>query len=100
MAISLSTTVVAAAGQVACDLDEEVAVLNLATGAYYKLDEVGASIWTRLAEPVTVAGLRDALLEVYDVDAEECERDLVALLDQLHAAGLIEVGDPGSEPAL
>jgi hypothetical protein len=90
MTISSSTLVVAAAGQVACSLGEEVAILNLATGAYVELDEVGAAIWTRLAEPVTVAGLRDALLDVYDVDAGQCERDLVDLLEKLHAEGLVE----------
>jgi hypothetical protein len=90
MAISSSTLVVAASGQVACSLGEEVAILNLETGAYFKLDEVGAAIWKLLAEPVTVAGIRDRLLDLYDVDAGQCERDLAALLEELHAEGLVE----------
>jgi hypothetical protein len=99
MAISSSTVVAAAGGQVACSLGDEVAVLNLATGAYYTLDEVGAAIWARLAGPISVSALRDALLGIYDVDAGQCERDLVALLEQLHAAGLVEIGGAGEEPA-
>jgi hypothetical protein len=99
MAISFSTLVVAASGQVACNLGEDVAILNLATGTYYRLDEVGAAIWRRLVEPVTVADLRDALLDMYDVDAGRCERDLVALLEKLRAEGLVELRAGDDPPA-
>lgn len=99
MVISSSTVVVAASGQVACALGEEVAILNLATGAYFTLDEVGAAIWNLLTEPVTVAGLRDTLLGVYDVDAAQCERDVVGLLEKLVVEGLVEArSDDGAPP--
>jgi hypothetical protein len=86
-----STIVVAAKNQVACELGDEAAILNLTTGVYYGLDPVGARIWKMLGGPTTVADIRDALLRTYDVEAEQCERDLAAILEKLAAEGLVEL---------
>ena len=91
--ITGSSTVVATPEQVSCDLEGEVAILNLSSGVYYGLDPVGARIWTLLREPTTVRAVRDALAAEYDVDPDRCERDLVALLEDLVTAGLVEVRD-------
>lgn len=91
MTILPSTIVVAAKNQVACELGDEAAILNVTTGVYYGLDPVGATIWKMLGEPTTVADIRDALLRTYDVDAGRCERDLVALLEKLDVEGLVEL---------
>ena len=40
-----NTTVVAIADQASVDLDDEAAILNLKTGVYFGLNEVGAWIW-------------------------------------------------------
>ena len=77
--------------QVSCPLRDEAAILNLTTGVYYGLDPVGARIWKMLGGPTTVADIRDALLRTYDVDAEQCERDLAAILEKLEAEGLVEL---------
>jgi hypothetical protein len=77
---------------VACDLEDEVVVLSLADGTYYGLDPVGARVWSLLQAPQTVAAIRDVLLEEYSgVDADQCTRDLVALLEQLVEWNLAEV---------
>jgi len=94
--VSGQSTVVAAKDQVSCDLAGEAAILNLESGAYYGLDAVGARVWHLLQEPRTVQDIRETLLMEYEVEADRCERDLLALLQDLAAAGLIEVRD---EPA-
>lgn len=68
-------------------------MLNLTSGIYYGLDAVGARIWNLIQEPRTVNEIRDVLLREYDVETERCERDLLAILQNLAAAGLIEVRD-------
>ena len=83
--------VVAAKGQVSCDLAGDAVILNLKTGVYYGLDAVGALVWKLIQAPMTVADIRDGLLKEYDVDAGRCEGDLLALLQELAAAELIEV---------
>ena len=57
--------------------------LELKSGTYFGLDEVGATIWNLIAQPRRVIEIRDALLSEYDVDAERCGRELIELLDTL-----------------
>ncbi len=91
--IDLNSVVIAAADQVSCDLQGEAAILNLKTGVYYGLDDVGASVWRMLDGPRRVDELIDALLGEYEVDREECQRDVIALLGELAVRGLIEIRD-------
>ena len=73
--VTLETLVQASPDQVSCDLEGEAAILNLKTGVYYGLDPVGAVVWKLIEQPRTVASVRDAMLETYEVDAARCERN-------------------------
>jgi hypothetical protein len=83
--------VVAAKEQVSSDLAGEAVILDVKSGMYYGLNEVGASIWNLIQEPKTVSEIRDAIVAEYEIEPEVCDRDLKALLQQLEASGLIEV---------
>ncbi len=89
--LSLDTTIARSQDQASADLGSEVAILNLQDGVYYGLNAVGARIWELLEDPRTVRDVRDALLGEYDVTIERCERDLLALLEQLAEKGLVNV---------
>ena len=91
--ISMNSSVVATSEQASSDLKGEAVILSLKSGAYYGLNAVGASIWNLLQEPRTVSEIRDILLAEYEVEPEQCDRELLALLQQLEAEGLIEVRD-------
>jgi len=91
--ISLDHIVSAAPDQVSSDLGGEAVILNVKTGTYYGLNDVGAFIWGQIQQPRTVAALRDALLAEYEVDITQCERDLISLLTDLASHSLIEVRD-------
>ena len=94
--LSLDSIVAISPDQVSCELDGEAVILNLKKGAYYGLDEVGATIWSLLAEPVAVSKILETLLERYEVERGRCLDDLLALLAELHERGLIRIGDAGS----
>lgn len=89
--ICKDSTVVRAKDQVSCDLVGEAVILNLKSGVYYGLNPVGARIWELIQEPRTVSAVLDVILEQYNVEAERCERDLFALLDDLAARDLIAI---------
>ena len=72
--------------QISCDLGGEAAILHLASGIYFGLDAVGASVWQLIQQPKTVGEIQAALLQEYDVEAARCEADLQALLRDLAAA--------------
>ena len=95
--VSRDSTVVATRDQVSSDLKGEVAILDLKAGVYYGLDDVGARVWNLIQEPKTVSEIRDVLLQEYDVEADRCERDLLALLQRLADEGLAEVEDAPPE---
>jgi len=89
--LSDESRIAVSADQVSCDLAGEAAILNLKNSVYYGLDPVGASVWSLIQEPKTVAEIREALLSIYDVDSSQLESDLQSLLTQLSEQGLIEI---------
>jgi hypothetical protein len=91
--ISERTVVVATKDQVSCDLAGEAVILNVKSGVYCGLNPVGARIWALMQEPRAVAEIQKTIASEYDVEQDRCARDLVALLERLHAEGLIEVKD-------
>jgi hypothetical protein len=92
-AITLDSVIVASPDQVSCALEDEVAIVHVKEGVYYGLDPVGARIWELIRTPQRVRSIRDALLAEYQVEAERCESDLLQLLQDLRAAGLVAVSD-------
>ncbi|NWF57749.1 MAG: lasso peptide biosynthesis PqqD family chaperone [Fischerella sp.] len=83
--------VVASAEQISSDLGGEAVILNIKSGTYHGLNEVGARIWNLIQKPKTVKDITAILLEEYEVEAEQCERDAIALLEDLFGAELINV---------
>lgn len=92
----MESVVVAAEHHASCDLAGEAVILNLDSGLYYGLEAVGARVWDLIRDPIRVGELRDALLDEYDVSPSVCEADLLGVLGELRAAGLIEVRDGSS----
>lgn len=89
--LSVHSIVLATREQVSCPLGEESAILNLKNTVYYGVNAVGARVWKLLQQPRSVQELRDALVDEYEVDAERCQSDLMALLEKMRSEGLIEV---------
>lgn len=86
-----TTTVVATSRHISSDLVGESVILNLNTGMYFGLNEIGAYIWKLIQQPITVETICGALTQEYEVDIEQCERETIALLQDLVAAQLVEV---------
>ena len=77
-----------------CPLGDEIALLQVKTGTYYSLDTVGAFIWNFIKPQArSFAAIRDEMLGHYDVERERCEHDLLNLLNQFAASGLIVIQD-------
>src|SRR5271156_5745320 len=98
--LSLQTTVMVTSQQVSCPLGDESAILNIKNSVYYGVNPVGATVWNLLKEAKTVAEIRDAILDEYEVDEGRCEKDLLALLEEMRSEGLIEVRGERPEAVL
>jgi hypothetical protein len=89
--LSLQTMVIVSSQQVSCPLGDEAAILNLKNSVYYGMNPVGATVWSLLKQAKTVAEIRDAIIEEYEVEEKRCEQDLFTLLEEMRCEGLIEV---------
>ena len=89
--ISDPSVVVAAKDQFSCPLGDDIIILDLKAGLYFGLDNVGALVWQLVQQPKSVRDLRQTILDTFEVPPEVCERDLVALLQELAAKNLIEI---------
>jgi hypothetical protein len=82
---------IAAPTQVSTEVDGEVLVLNTDTSVYYRLRMVGAHVWRLLQEPVTLREICADVVSHYDVAPERCQQDVLALVRQMTAFGLVRV---------
>ena len=88
MPIPLDSTVAASDDAVFREMDGESVLLNLETGMYFGLDEVGTRVWRLAADNGSLRAIRERLAEEYDADAATIERDLLALAEALVSKGL------------
>jgi Coenzyme PQQ synthesis protein D (PqqD) len=84
-----SSIVVASSEQISSDLGDEAVILNLKSGVYHGLNEVGARVWSFIQQAKSVKEILEMLLQEYEVNVEQCNNDLIALLSDLLAAELI-----------
>ena len=72
----------------------ETVLLDLDSECYFGLDEVGTRIWQLIREHGDLEKVYAIMLDEFDVQAEQLEKDLDALVRKLADNGLIEiVGD-------
>ena len=77
------------------EVGEETVLLNLKTEKYLGLNDTGTAIWKALAESPTLQEAYDAVLDQFEVDAEELKRDMRELVDALIEQRLIEIAPGG-----
>ena len=95
MKIRGSTIVKKSQNQVSCNLNDQVAILNLKSSLYFGLDEVGTYIWEALGSPQSVDTLCAAMRERFEVDEVLCADDVLKFLTELQRAGLVDIAtDP------
>lgn len=92
-AFTPSTLVRASLNHVACDLDSDSVILDFDSGTYFGLNPVASRIWQLAQQPIAVADILTTLVGEYEVEAEQCERDLLALLEELSTHKLILVAE-------
>jgi hypothetical protein len=70
-------------------IGEESVMLDLEQGTYFGLDPVGTRVWQMLAEGMAPAEIPGALAAEFDAPRERIEEDVIRLLGDLLAQGLL-----------
>jgi hypothetical protein len=76
-------------GLAAGEMAGETVMMSIENGEYYALDQVASHIWRLIEKPRSVGEVCDLLLEQYDGERGEMERDILLFLNDLMARGLI-----------
>ena len=76
------------------ELEGEAVILNLESGVYFGLNAVGTRIWALIQEHGSLRMVLEAMQEEYEVAPQELENDLLQLIEQLQARGLVSLSQP------
>ncbi len=91
--LSLTSSVRILDGVLSRDLQGELVILDLNTGVYFGLDQVGTKIWHLLLEHGSLQKVLDSLVEEYEVTESGCAHDLLDFVAKMLEKGLIEVSN-------
>jgi hypothetical protein len=89
--IPADAIIVRASGLLSAEVDGEMIAMSVERGMCYGLNAVGTRIWALIAEPMSFRELCVQLRQEFEVDEEECRRDVADLLEELRAEGLATV---------
>jgi len=78
-------------GKISADLEGEEIILDMESGQYFGLNEVGQFIWKQLERPCSFRVILRSMLSEYDVTEEECRSDLKIFLKGMVGAGLVQI---------
>ena len=76
-------------GLMTADMNGSAVMMDIMSGKYYNLGEVGGRIWELLEESMTVTALVHKLTAEYDVSAQQCRADIEPFLNTLLDRGLL-----------
>ncbi len=75
------------------EADQDLIMVNIASGHYYGLSDIGREIWNAIEHPKKISDLIDDLTTRYDVSSFSCEEQTLSFLNALLSEGLLK--EPG-----
>lgn len=78
---------------VVASLDDSLVILSLKSGIYYGVEGIAKLVWEHLDHPRSVRELSDAILKEYDVAPQQCVDDVIELIQDFIAHGLVQVDE-------
>ena len=92
--LSGQSSAVVSTDQLSTQLGDEVVILGLKDSVYYGLSKVGTRVWQLLQTPHPIEEIVDVVVAEYTVTRETAEADVMKLLADLHARGLVAITPP------
>ncbi len=87
--LSSASVVARSSDFITADIDDEVVALSIEHGTCYGLNRVGSRVWNLLERPARVGDLCRTLVTEYAVAPDICELQVLDLLEELRAEGMI-----------
>lgn len=74
-------------------IDNEAVILNLDSGIYYSLNEVGTKVWGLCDGSNGVRDITAAIVEEFEVQEEIAQKDILELISDLLTEGLVTINE-------
>ncbi len=74
---------------VTTELDDEMVMMDVQSGTYIRLNKIARVIWEQIQTPLMVNELVGNLINKYEVDENQCEREVIACLSKMEEQGLL-----------
>ena len=71
------------------EINDESVILNLKTGIYFQVNELGSYIVGQLNEFSSFESLNNKIIEDFDVSSNKSEKDLLSFIKSLESKGLL-----------
>ena len=72
-------------------MDGEAILINLATGSYYAMADVGGLIWQSIEEHCSLEEIAERVSGSYDVSVEQARKDLLEVADKLLQEQVVKI---------
>jgi hypothetical protein len=87
--IGEATLIHRTASVLTAEVDKQIVMMDIESGRYLGLDDIGSVIWQRLETPRTFGDLVDSLVEDYDAERAVIAQDVRELLKEMAAQGIV-----------
>ncbi len=92
LVIGNDTLITRSAGLLAAAAHDETVMMDIESGRYYGLDDIGSVIWRRLEAPCRFGKLIDSLVAEYDADPAVIAEDVRKLLSIMAEHKVVTLG--------
>lgn len=76
-------------------VEGETVILNIDSGFYYTLDEVGSAVWERVLLNQAPEAIISAITEEFEVDEATARKDIAVFLKSMEKEELIKATERG-----
>jgi hypothetical protein len=87
--MNLNQTITPSPGVISQEVSGETVLLDLESECYFGLDSVGTRFWQLIRQSGELRSIYNTLLQEYDVEEAQLQRDLEALITDVCERGLI-----------
>jgi hypothetical protein len=87
--IGEATLIHRTASVLTAEIDKQIVMMDIDSGRYLGLDDIGSVIWKRLETPRTLGDLVDCLVEDYDAERAVIAQDVRELLKEMATQGIV-----------
>ena len=92
MMLDRSATLAKTDNFVATTMEDEIVLLNVEDGQFYRLEGTARRAWELADIHSDVGALVDALCSEYEVDETTCRTDVGTLMSEMESRKFIEIG--------